>query len=629
MSKAVVPVYLRPQLRSSPTMRLLCALFLASLQLVHGQKAAPTKAKCATLSACTAPKIKDASKDNTDCAGTTCTAAADTATCCKGCVAGTQPNAARSNCESCVGATYSQLGIACQVCRSPAVVDAQRTSCKAPTKAKCATLSACTAPKIKDASKDNTDCAGTACTAAADTATCCKAAPAAVIPAVPPPPAPVPAPAGGVPGPTLGWQEGECQGSKIGSLKAGTADKASCLAYCRSVPKVGCCRSEAGRAGKTAPFDCFAHTGTSFKSAKAGADPDWSYVISTVATPPPPPTKICPGSGPQTTKMMCAAVMPTCPAGQCAMRQNGGCTFNCQVIAAAPAPRPTTTTTATGVPPRAALGWQEGECQGSKIGSLKAGTADKASCLAYCRSVPKVGCCRSEAGRAGKTAPFDCFAHTGTSFKSAKAGADPDWSYVISSAVARPQPSPRKTTVTPPPAPAKSVVASVKLSTDITTIPAGSSASHNDLFCHSIFLSLNCKCCIRIAPLTRSFCAAARTAFEDSFATDVAKALGNIDKSRVVVTSITAGSIKVDFYVKPDASGQPLAATTITTAFKLTGVSIAGATTTTAITATTVAPPPAPAPAAPAPAAPTGSSAHTALPTALAGIIAVAVMCSV
>jgi hypothetical protein len=93
-----------------------------------------------------------------------------------------------------------------------------------------------------------------------------------------------------------------------------------------------------------------------------------------------------------------------------------------------------------------------------------------------------------------------------------------------------------------------------------------------------------------------------------------------------VVTSITAGSIKVDFYVKPDASGQPLAATTITTAFKSTGVSIAGATTTTAITATTVAPPPAPTP---APAAPTGSSAHTALPTALAGITAVAVMCSV
>jgi hypothetical protein len=154
----------------------------------------------------------------------------------------------------------------------------------------------------------------------------------------------------------------------------------------------------------------------------------------------------------------------------------------------APVPAP-----AGGVP-GPTLGWQEGECQGAKIGSRQPTTADKASCLAYCRSVPKVGCCRSEAGRAGKTAPFDCFAHNGTSFKSAKAGADPDWSYVISTVATPPPPSPRKTTVTPPPAPAKSVIASVKLSTDITTIPAGSSASHNDLFCHSIFLSLNCKC---------------------------------------------------------------------------------------------------------------------------------------
>jgi hypothetical protein len=339
-----------------------------------------------------------------------------------------------------------------------------------------------------------------------------------------PPPAPVPAPAGGVPGPTLGWQEGECQGAKIGSRQPTTADKASCLAYCRSVPKVGCCRSEAGRAGKTAPFDCFAHNGTSFKSAKAGADPDWSYVISTVATPPPPSKRTSCTDRTQNGDergVDCGGSCPACPPP-------------------APVPAP-----AGGVP-GPTLGWQEGECQGAKIGSRQPTTADKASCLAYCRSVPKVGCCRSEAGRTGKTAPFDCFAHTGTSFKSAKAGADPDWSYVIStvatppppskrtsctdrtqngdergvdcggscpacpppapvpapaggvyviSTVATPPPpSPRKTTVTPPPAPAKSVIASVKLSTDITTIPAGSSASHNDLFCHSIFLSLNCKC---------------------------------------------------------------------------------------------------------------------------------------
>lgn len=44
---------------------------------------------------------------------------------------------------------------------------------------------------------------------------------------------------------------------------------------------------------------------------------------------------ICAGSGPQTngTKMMCTTVMPQCPPGQCAMRQNGSCTFKCQLAA--------------------------------------------------------------------------------------------------------------------------------------------------------------------------------------------------------------------------------------------------------------------------------------------------------
>jgi hypothetical protein len=40
-------------------------------------KAAPTKAKCSSLSSCGSGKVKDSSKDNTDCAGTTCTTAAD------------------------------------------------------------------------------------------------------------------------------------------------------------------------------------------------------------------------------------------------------------------------------------------------------------------------------------------------------------------------------------------------------------------------------------------------------------------------------------------------------------------------------------------------------------------------
>jgi hypothetical protein len=57
-----------------------------------------------------------------------------------------------------------------------------------------------------------------------------------------------------------------------------------------------------------------------------------------------------------------------------------------------------------------------------------------------------------------------------------------------------PSPPPTKPPTTPLP-PAKSVVASVKLSTDIATIPAGSGASFTDWLCHRpILLSLNCEC---------------------------------------------------------------------------------------------------------------------------------------
>jgi Cu/Zn superoxide dismutase len=48
--------------------------------------------------------------------------------------------------------------------------------------AKCSTLSSCTAPKVKDSSKDNMNCAGTSCSALVDTDTCCSP---------PPPPPPV------------------------------------------------------------------------------------------------------------------------------------------------------------------------------------------------------------------------------------------------------------------------------------------------------------------------------------------------------------------------------------------------------------------------------------------------------
>jgi hypothetical protein len=82
-------------------------------------------AKCSTLSACTAPKVKDPSKDSLNCTSTSCSASADTDTCCS-------------------------------------------------VPAKCSTLSSCTAPKVKDSSKDNVDCAGTSCSASADTDTCCS-----------------------------------------------------------------------------------------------------------------------------------------------------------------------------------------------------------------------------------------------------------------------------------------------------------------------------------------------------------------------------------------------------------------------------------------------------------------------
>eukprot|EP01047_Picozoa_sp_COSAG01_P023777 COSAG01_NODE_1447_length_10278_cov_47.625209_17_plen_406_part_01 len=75
-----------------------------------GKCTAVAKAKCSSLASCTAPKVKDSSKDNTDCAGTTCTTAADASTCCK----------------------------------------------VAPTKAKCSSLSSCGSGKVKDSSKDNT-----------------------------------------------------------------------------------------------------------------------------------------------------------------------------------------------------------------------------------------------------------------------------------------------------------------------------------------------------------------------------------------------------------------------------------------------------------------------------------------
>jgi len=124
------------------------------------------------------------------------------------------------------------------------------------------------------------------------------------------------------------------------------------------------------------------------------------------------------------------------------------------------------------------------------------------------------------------------------------------WEWLDSNSDPEPEPEP-----SPPPPPAKSVSSRLTLDKDIGTIGEGS---------------------------------AARKAFEDAFRTDLATLLGNITKTRVVITSIKAGSIVVDFYVLADSSGKALTASSLTTAFKSSGVSIGGAKSTAAITSSDI-----------------------------------------
>jgi hypothetical protein len=72
------------------------------------------RAQCSTLSSCTGTKVKDSSKDSTYCAGTSCSASVDTATCCKaappaaayvkstgsGCPAGSQAITTAGDCRA-------------------------------------------------------------------------------------------------------------------------------------------------------------------------------------------------------------------------------------------------------------------------------------------------------------------------------------------------------------------------------------------------------------------------------------------------------------------------------------------------------------------------------------------------
>jgi hypothetical protein len=120
--------------------------------------------------------------------------------------------------------------------------------------------------------------------AAADTAGSAVVAspPSPPAPGATPPPPPPPPPPPSPPAPGPGWKEGECTGPPFyGGIYGGTtADAASCFAICRqNIGEVGCCRTEAGRAGKTAPFKCFGHKTAAFKPSSAGADKDWSYVM--------------------------------------------------------------------------------------------------------------------------------------------------------------------------------------------------------------------------------------------------------------------------------------------------------------------------------------------------------------
>jgi hypothetical protein len=81
--------------------------------------------------------------------------------------------------------------------------------------------------------------------------------------------------------------------------------------------------------------------------------------------------------------------------------------------------------------------------------------------------------------------------------------------------------------------------------------------------------------------------AAARATFEAAFTSDMAKLLGSIDKTRINIISITAGSVVVAFYVLPDSAGTPLPETTLTSAFKATNVPVAGSKTTSTAAITT------------------------------------------
>merc|ERR1712167_244147 len=120
---------------------------------------------------------------------------------------------------------------------------------------------------------------------------------------------------------------------------------------------------------------------------------------------------------------------------------------------------------------------------------------------------------------------------------------------------------------------------------------------------------------------------AAYTKFETDFKTDVAKLL-KVTTEQIIVKSIKAGSVVVDFVVNPAIDGTKVTASNLATAFKESGKSIAGAKTTTFIKAdgSSAAPTPTPTPNPPPPtpaAPPAGSGAFIAAPM---GVLPIAVL---
>ena len=133
----------------------------------------------------------------------------------------------------------------------------------------------------------------------------------------------------------------------------------------------------------------------------------------------------------------------------------------------------------------------------------------------------------------------------------------------------------------------------------------------------------------------------ARTTFETNFKADVAAAIG-VTAGQIFITSISDGSVVVEFAVTPAEDGTPADASAVSTAFASSGVSIAGSTTTLAVasvatTAGELAPPPPPPPAeqTPPPPPPADTSSGPAPPpasgamsvsTPLAALVAAALM---